>query len=280
MRFGQGSEVNNDEPWQFYLDKLIHHDVKNFGVSGYGIDQAYLKLKSHYDIGSVAPITMLVVYDNDLKRALNNYRELVNLTGPTKLTFKPSYRLIDGQVRFFPMPEVDSSMTLDDLRAMAMGFSTNDYLMTNQRLYFAPEFHYSCQVIKAPPKIANKAYPKIRGVPFDTSIWNTQEGYLVANHIIDQFNQAAKQIGSISIVMFIPDVSKWKDGRKMPPYHAIRAHLENKNGNGPLVLDIADAEFDESRFSIMPFKGHPSRYGNQAIASHIAGKLKEWHLVY
>jgi hypothetical protein len=39
------------------------------------------------------------------------------------------------------------------------------------------------------------------------------------------------------------------------------------------------ADFDESRFSIKPFQGHPGPYGIKVIAAQIASKLNEPDLV-
>jgi hypothetical protein len=75
--------------------------------------------------------------------------------------------------------------------------------------------------------------------------------------------------------LFIPAVSDWVDGCKTPPYHEIRNQFLEDGHKGPFVIDIYDADFDESRFSIRPFQGHPSPYGNQVIAFHVADKLKE-----
>jgi hypothetical protein len=277
--FTAGDEVNDDQTWQYYLEQLIGHDVKNYGVPGYGIGQSYLKFQSHLDTGRVTPISMLVIYSNDLKRVVNNFRGYLNLGGPGKLSFKPSYRLLDGEIRFFPIPPLDDSMTLDDLQALAMESSKNDYLMTEERLYFVPQFPYSYQVLKALPKIGKKIHAQFRAVSVDESIWSTQEGDLIANHIIKEFYTAARDGGSIPIVLFIPNVKKWKRGRARPPYYEIRERLKESGHKSPIMIDIYDAEFDESRFSILPFQGHSSPYGNKIIAAHIASKLKELNLV-
>ena len=277
--FTEGSEVNNDETWQFYLENLINHDVKNFGVSGYGIGQSYLKIKNHFGKGYVAPITMLVIFEDDLRRTLNNFRGFVNLNAPPKLAFKPSYRYLNREIRFFPIPSLDSSMTLEDLKILAMDLAADDYLMAEERLYFSPEFPYSYQVIMAIPRVGQKIFDKFAADPVDESIWSTEEGRLVANHIINNFNRAAIENRTTPIVLFIPRVNAWKDGRKKPPYHAVKMQLEKNIEDGPLIIDVADANFDESKFSILAFKGHPSPYGNQVIAAQIAKKLGEWQLV-
>ncbi|UCC15062.1 MAG: hypothetical protein JSW21_03690 [Gammaproteobacteria bacterium] len=277
--FTEGAEVNNDETWQVYLENLTGHDVKNFGVLGYGIGQSFLKLKRHLEDGRVAPITMLVIYSNDLRRAVNNYRWFLNGSDGALLAFKPSFRLIGGQVRFFSIDHVNESMTLNDLNSLAVESAKYDFWMQKTKLYFVPQWPYSYQIIRALPKIVDKIGTKFQAVKDDRSLWTTQEGRLVAQHIVQEFYTATITRGSIPVVLFIPDIRDWKDGRKIPPYHEFRTRLSEHETEVPFTIDIYEAEFDESRFSILPFQGHPSPYGNQVIASHVFSELRELNLI-
>ena len=273
--FTEGAEVNDDETWQFYLEHLVGGDVKNFGVSGYGIGQAFLKLQNHFKEGRVAPITMLVVFPDDLNRVVNNFRWFENRKTAGKLGFKPSYRFTDGKVRFFPNPTIDDSMTRNDFKALTMELAKRDYWMT-QWVYFVPQFPYTYQIVRALPIIADKIFGRFRVVKKDTSIWNTEEGRMLVSYIFDEFYKATIANDSIPVILFIPDVRDWTDGRKVPPYDEIKALLLEASGEGPLVIDIYDAEFDARRFSVQPFHGHPSAYGNQVIADYVAKILKEF----
>lgn len=40
------------------------------------------------------------------------------------------------------------------------------------------------------------------------------------------------------------------------------------------VIDVAEHEFEEERFNIVPFAGHASAYGNQQIARALAQSLR------
>jgi lysophospholipase L1-like esterase len=276
--FTEGGEVNNHETWQTYLEKLIEHDVKNFGVSGYGIGQAYLKLRRHFDEGRKAPVTMLVIYVDDLSRAVNNFRWFLNRKTDGELSFKPSFRYLDGAVRFFPNPPANDSMKLDDLKKLTMKLARQDYWMSRW-LYFEPKFPYAYQIAKAMPMISRKVIARFQEAPDYESIWSTEEGNLVAKHIIEQFYRVSIANDSIPVLLFIPNVNNWANGRKRPEYHDFKAMLLEDSSIDIATIDIYDANFDESRFSIQPFQGHPSPYGNQIIASHVASKLKELDLI-
>jgi len=276
--FTEGGEVNNDETWPFYLEDMLGYDVKNFGVGGYGIGQSFLKLQNHFENGRVAPLTMLVIYVDDLNRVVNNFRWFLNRNTAGKLSFKPSYRYIDGEIRFFPNPHIDESMTLDDLEALTIELASRDYWMTRW-VYLVPQFPYVYQIIKVIPMATEKVIAKVQGMEQDEPIWNTQEGSVVVKHILEEFYKVTVENDSIPIVVFIPNVNDWKDGRKLPPYRTIKNQLLEDESKSLFVIDIYDADFDESRFSIKPFQGHPGPYGNKVIASNIASKLKELDLV-
>ena len=43
---------------------------------------------------------------------------------------------------------------------------------------------------------------------------------------------------------------------------------------GLTVIDVAKTAFDERRFSLMPFEGHASVYGNTVIADTVLERLR------
>lgn len=276
--FTEGAEVNNDETWQFYLEGLLGHDVKNFGVGGYGMGQAFLKLRAHLEEQRVAPITMLVIYTVNLSRAVNDFRPFLKPNTGGKLAFKPSHRYLDGEVRFFPNPDVDRSMALDDLQHLAMELASRDYWMTRSP-HVVPKFPYLYQIVKHIPMVIEKVRKKVWAAEDEEFIWTSEEGVQVARHIIEQFRESAVEHGSIPVVLFIPHVNGWENGRKSPPYLEVKNQLLKDAKNDLVIIDIYDAEFDEERFSIRPFKGHPSAYGNGVIAAHVASELKGRGLV-
>ena len=49
--FTAGSNVNDDQTWEYFLSRLTGTRVANFGVAGYGPDQALLKLERNFRRG-------------------------------------------------------------------------------------------------------------------------------------------------------------------------------------------------------------------------------------
>ena len=60
-----------ESSWPYLLEKKLKKPVLNFGVRGYGTDQAYLKFEKKY-VGSIkAPYVCLVVMPENIARIMN-----------------------------------------------------------------------------------------------------------------------------------------------------------------------------------------------------------------
>ena len=60
--FTEGLEVDDGETWQAYIAKSTGRAVLNFGVSGYGPDQALLALETRLSAGIWTPIVILAIW--------------------------------------------------------------------------------------------------------------------------------------------------------------------------------------------------------------------------
>jgi hypothetical protein len=102
--FTNGAEVGDDVAWGNVLAQRLHCRVANYGVGGYGTDQAYLRFRDRAD--DHPPIVILGIFEDNLQRNVNRYRELL---APTEgFSFKPRFRLDDhGELKLVPMPLLD-----------------------------------------------------------------------------------------------------------------------------------------------------------------------------
>ena len=88
---------------------------------------------------------------------------------------------------------------------------------------------------------------------------------------------AAVSRGTTNRVRRIPSIrTSWVDeSKRKPPYASVVKRLRKDYAGQPvLVVDVAEATFDAKRFNVRPFRGHPSRYGNEIIAEHLAAALR------
>ena len=91
--------------------------------------------------------------------------------------------------------------------------------------------------------------------------------------IVDHFMAAAEAAGVYPVVLFIPDVRLWREGRRDPGYARFKHDLKRER-SGLLVIDVAEHEFRDDLFNILPFRGHASAYGNGQIARFLAQRLR------
>ena len=103
----QGAYVPFENTWGYYLENQlkargINAEVLNFGVGGYGIDQAYLRWK-YLGYKFSPDIVILGYFEDDVKRNVNLMRALK--FSKTDIPFlKPRFILDGGQVRLINSP--------------------------------------------------------------------------------------------------------------------------------------------------------------------------------
>lgn len=267
--YTHGDEVEDDATWQCFMEDRLQKKVNNFGVGGFGVVQAFIKMKGHWEKGLIAPTTLLVIYTDDIRRALNSYRPFLNPLTGGKLAFKPSYRIIDGEVVFFSNPQSPNINTKDQIKDLALTVSRTDYWSQNH-IRLIPEFPYTAEVISAGYRLLTSE-SAISGS--DLNIWDTHEGRQVMMHLLRNFVLEANLHGTRPVVILIPRVNEWSNGRKPPHYANFLADVLQPAHLDLTIIDISKAEFDEAKFSTLPFKGHPSRYGNQIISKAILDGL-------
>ena len=267
--FTHGDEVSDEQTWQCILERRFGKRVLNFGVGAYGVDQALLKMKRHWREGVVAPITILTIYGDDLPRVLNRYRPFVNRRTRGKLAFKPSYQYLDDAVRFLPNPLTAEMKTKDQVMELALTVAPTDYWESRQ-IRVAPAFPYSLHALK----VIYRAIAEMILRPSDEDIWNRPEGREVMLHLLRDFVASARKVDTRPILVLIPRVKNWRHGRTDPAYGRFLTEDLLPESLNMIIIDLSEFAFDEERFNILPYRGHPSPYGNRFIAERIIDALE------
>ena len=73
--FTHGSQVNDGETWQEYLAAHIREPIRNYGVGGYSVYQAYRRMR-RIESKSPAEYIILNIYDDDHFRNLEAWRAI------------------------------------------------------------------------------------------------------------------------------------------------------------------------------------------------------------
>lgn len=75
--FTQCHQVSDGETWQEYLGAHFGEPIRNFGVGGYGVFQAYARLRRMEQTAIKTPFVILNIYDNDHERSLLPWRSFI-----------------------------------------------------------------------------------------------------------------------------------------------------------------------------------------------------------
>lgn len=103
--FTWSAEVGDADAWPEVLGTLLGVRVDNFGVGGYGSDQALLRWRRNVETGvDNAPVVILAHLSENILRNLNQFRGLI-YAGNGGLGFKPRFILDDaGGLTLIPLP--------------------------------------------------------------------------------------------------------------------------------------------------------------------------------
>jgi len=102
--FTWGDEVGPEHAYPNVLSDLLGCRVANYGVPGFGTDQAYLRFRDR--VRDAAPVAVLGHWSEDVIRNVNRYRGF--LAG-NALGFKPRFLVgADGELELLPMPDLDA----------------------------------------------------------------------------------------------------------------------------------------------------------------------------
>ena len=104
--FTEGWGVDNEHAWSNIVSILLNYRVSNFGVAGYGTDQAYLRFLQNTQ--DPAKVVVLGVFTENIKRNVNQLRNLISTVHScqTKPRFIPNDQ---GQLTLVPIPPLSKS---------------------------------------------------------------------------------------------------------------------------------------------------------------------------
>ncbi len=193
--FAFSDEVSDEDAWANVLADRLGCRVDNYGIGGYGVGQALLRLEGNLDIRPPAETIILTLYPGNLVRNVNQWRYLLTRN---PLTFKPAFYLGETGVEQAPLFDGDYDdfqQLIDDPAA----FLPNEALLPGAPVFRAPvrmEFPYSGTVASLIYKLASSFrsfdtdgrsnfynYPSYHA----TSEGPSEEMKTVMEHILNRF---------------------------------------------------------------------------------------------
>jgi hypothetical protein len=273
------------DSWPHLLEQHLGRPVLNFGVGGYGTDQAYLRFRERY-LGIIdTPYVTLLVMSENIARTVIRYSGFYMRKRYLNAT-KPRFIIDDaGNVQFLPNPvtSVDEMPRLWDenfLREIGQQDYWYHYFAKHD-LNHKVGFPYSYYLLKALPFYIERGYKqRIRNHKAYGDLYQQEQATAVMTFILESFITDSEASGSIPIIYFLPnwkDLIDYKDSGQTI-YNDYINMLRKERG-----IEIRDAlEYfapllddgeEVSSFFISRLDGHYGPRGEQVIADGIYAEL-------
>lgn len=273
------NEVANADSWPTLIQAMFPHmEVLNYGVGGYGTDQALLRYVAEGSL--LSPDVVIIGFAPvNLRRVVNVYRRFIsNRELPV---VKPRFMLdADGELVLLRSPLRGPS---DYERYLSSPGSIIELGRNDQwyesALYENPLYDRSATVrvfVTLGLRIYNRYFDSDR--LFDGKVFNrSSTAFKIQTALLERFSHMVDASGATPIVVIFPDRDAIADARRGKPkvYDPLVEHLRQK---GIRHVDLTEAfVIGESKFDIgewfMP-GGHYSPLGNRRVAS-ILGRYIE-----
>jgi hypothetical protein len=199
--FTASADVDAKDAWGSILSAQLKCRVANFGVSGYGTDQAFLRFRSLPPKGEV-------VFLNHLsENIMRNVSQYFNLIYPTDgIHLKPRFIVRNGGLEVVPTPEVAARDLQRFLNDPALYLANEYFLPGGPSGVTAIKFPYSLAMFKAIFR-NHHLYTQLTGIPRYAEFYRPEHpshGLDVTYEILRSFAREAAARGQIPIVTFIP----------------------------------------------------------------------------
>ncbi|WP_425044423.1 hypothetical protein [Primorskyibacter sp. S87] len=282
--FTFADEVDDVSAWGNVLAGKLGCRVANFGVGGFGTDQAVLRLERKLSDGvDIGRSVILAVFPDDLNRTVNGWRYLV---GGDPLGFKPMFVATENGYELQPVFDGSyaeyQSMAADPTNLM----SADQYLPGSpgfKRQTFVG-FPYSLTLLR----ILRGEYAAIRsfGAPssnfwnypgyFDTPGGPSEEKIATNQYVIARFLNVCEQHVLNCAVMLIPDPEMVYQTREIGT-HTLGWIMDGVPETTP-TFDASEAfrDVDDICRSLTrpdECQGHFDAGGNERLAKFVAGQF-------
>jgi len=277
-----GEHVGNDEVWSQQMalgDPAL--EVLNFGVGGYGLDQAYLRYQQdgaafHFDV-------VLIGYmSENIGRHVNVFRPFY--LRPSLPAAKPRFVREDGELRLLenPLPDVAAYEELlrDDSEVIPR-LGEHDY-------YYQHGYRPSALDFLPSVRIAKVLYHDYRRSKASDAIYRdgryneASEAFDVTTAIFQRFYQDVLARGSEPVIVIFPHPGDFASAREdgSRSYEPLLAWLRRNGLRSVDALDAFAGSLDSlSLEELFVPSGHYTPAANEAIGRHVRAQLEAMGLI-
>jgi hypothetical protein len=283
--FTHGSEVSDEDTWTYLLEQARPDlEVMNWGVGGYGTDQAFLRYKTQG--AAYAPAIVLIGYEDENRyRNLNRFRPFYESGTEQPLT-KPVFALAGEGLELLPIPFNSAAALRDAIfqdpgHFLDMICPTDYHCLRPAYQQFALDRLKSFRLLRTVAfGVRYSQYAETRGA----SLVRSYEGPRspeeeVTLRLLRTFVEEVQRNNAVPVIVIFPSsitMMEYENG-ETPNYEALVTPLRNE---GMHVVDLTDAfvaamrednvEFD---IFISSIGGHYNQAGNKVVSQAVLDYL-------
>jgi len=283
-----GAEAKENETWEYFIEQQSGWECLNYGVGGYGTDQAFLKyrdseIKSEYAI--------LAIMDENIGRIMINWWGVYSKGG---FAVKPRFYSDNSKIKLSPSPITETSKinNLQD-RAFIDKLKKQDYWYNYYLKVDAPDElrwpatytlirHWKFFFRYTGVFIQNKISPSFESESatrkYHHLYKSDSEGIQIMRYIVDEFVKTALKKGETPVILIFPRIDSVdllaKYNKKV--YQPLIDHLNKKQYH---YLDLAETflKDDYNKYYTAKTK-HYSVKGNHRVATAVVEYIQKLEL--
>jgi hypothetical protein len=271
--YTNGAEVRDDETWGVYAESALQQlgvpvEVLNFGVNGYGMDQAFLRWR-HVGRRYRPSVVVFGLQLENAKRNMNLIRPLYQRTTELLPFAKPRFVPEGERLTLINSPVVPLEQLPATVRNMASWPLARFEGYYNPSDYLARPWHASKLFMFATQVISESVSPSA-----NDNVTTAGERDL-ALRILDAFRRDVEATGSRFLVYYLPkrhELRALNGTGSVPDAEFVRQVEERFD-----VISAADTLLAEARrtslSSLYASGGHYSSAGNKVVGRLLAERL-------
>ena len=274
-----GYDIPHDDGWIEQLSRRLGCRVSNFGIAGYGVDQAFLRFRQK--TLDAAPVVLLGIYPQDVMRNVNQYRGFLGFP-PHPFALKGRFILDGGgTLQWIPRPQLDLDRFVL-LNRVPKDVIPHEYLLPDtENGPVARRFSYTWTLVSllTSRRMRNRLEGNASFSDF-LSEAHPSGAFPLTVAIVDAFNALAQQRGKRLLVLMLPGGSslRQKENSGSFEYAALLERIRERSLD---TFDVGEAMLSErgGRSYCELFtdatacNGHYSARGGQVISEIVAKEL-------
>lgn len=277
--FVWGEEVPLNEGWIEELSRRIGCRVANYGVSGYGNDQAYLRFSRLRDDG--APLVLIGFDPENIRRNVNQYRGLMGWG--LEPGVKGRYILDDANhLKWIAPPRLDTDAAVEMHRNPAAVLPLEYFLPDTRDGPIRVKFPYTIALARI--ALLPRVWAHLSGRPSYAEFYDTDHpsrALPLAIAIMDMFVSEAARRGKHTLIVVTPTVESFQNYTRFHN-HEYSPFLDMLTAKGIDVFDPTSALISAlnghsyCELYVRPglCQGHWGVAGGKIVAKVVATELK------